>query len=62
MKIQVYQGRITANVITDSQNNRLSRYYMLSFTMRLQKFSGKQPEQQQMGPGIGRPGMGHSGF
>jgi len=25
--------------------------------MRLQKFSGKQPEQQQMGPGM-RPGGG----
>ena len=53
---------VTGNVITDSQSNRLSRYFMLSFTMRLQKFSGKQPEQQQMRPGMGRPGMGHGGF
>jgi len=53
---------VTGNVITDSQSNRLSRYYMLSFTMRLQKFSGKQPEQQQMRPRMGRPGMSHSGF
>ena len=56
---------VTGNVITDSQSNRLSRYVMLSFTMRIQKFSGKQPEQQQMGPGMynrdGRPGGGPSG-
>jgi hypothetical protein len=52
---------VTGNVITDSQSNRLSRYFMLSFTMRLQKFSGKQPEQQQMGPGM-RPGMGGPGM
>ena len=48
---------VTGNVITDSQSNRLSRYVMLSFTMRIQKFSGKQPEQQQPTPGM-RPGMG----
>lgn len=53
---------VTGNVITDSQSNRLSRYFMLSFTMRLQKFSGKQPEQQQMGPGGYRPGMGRPGM
>ncbi len=54
---------VTGNVITDSQSNRLSRYVMLSFTMRIQKFSGKQPEQQQpMGPGMyNRSGSGHSG-
>ena len=40
---------VTGNVITDSQSNRLSRYFMLSFTMRIQKFSGTQPQQQ--GPG-----------
>lgn len=44
---------VTGNIITDSQSNRLSRYVMLSFTMRLQKFSGKQPQQQMMmGPGM----------
>lgn len=47
---------VSANAITDSQSNRLSRYFMLSFTMRIQKFSGKQPEQQIMGPGM-RPGI-----
>ncbi|MEJ7778116.1 MAG: TonB-dependent receptor [Daejeonella sp.] len=38
--------QVTGNVITDSQSNRLSRYFMLSFTMRLQKFSSRQPQQQ----------------
>ena len=47
--------QVTGNVITDSQNNRLSRCFMLSFTMRIQKFSGKQPEQQQ-GPVFRSPG------
>jgi hypothetical protein len=31
---------VTANSIVDSRSNRLSRYFMLSFTMRLQKFNG----------------------
>jgi len=58
---------VSGNVITDSQSNRLSRYFMLSFTIRLQKFSGKQPEQQQTSPGgyrpgMSRPGMNHGGF
>ncbi|MHB1176765.1 MAG: outer membrane beta-barrel protein, partial [Daejeonella sp.] len=48
--------QVTGNVITDSQSNRLSRYFMLSFTMRLQKFSGSQPQQQD--PGFRGPG-GH---
>ncbi|MGB4774660.1 MAG: outer membrane beta-barrel protein [Daejeonella sp.] len=46
---------VTANSITDSRNNRLSRYFMLSFTMKLQKFTGVQPTQQQM-PGERRGG------
>jgi hypothetical protein len=51
---------VTGNVITDSQSNRLSRYVMLSFTMRLQKFIGKQQQpQQMMGPGMyNRSGSG----
>lgn len=58
--------QVTGNVITDSQNNRLSRYFMLSFTMRIQKFSGKQPEQQQRpdfrGPGGPRTPGGEGGM
>ncbi|MGI4803753.1 MAG: outer membrane beta-barrel protein, partial [Janthinobacterium lividum] len=34
---------VTANSITDSRNNRLGRYYLLSFTYRIQKFAGKRP-------------------
>lgn len=37
--------QVSANTITDSQSNRLSRYFMLTFTMRIQKFSGRQPQQ-----------------
>jgi len=40
-----------ANSITDSRVNRLTQYFMLSFTYRLQRFSGQQsgaqPSQQQ---------------
>ena len=31
---------------TENRNNQLSRYLMLSFTMRLQKFNGNQTPQQ----------------
>lgn len=34
---------VTANSITDSRNNRLGRYYLLSFTYRIQKFAGRKP-------------------
>lgn len=46
--------QVAGNVITDSQSNRLSRYFMLSFTMRMQKFSGRQSQQQE--PDFRRPG------
>ncbi|MGV8877957.1 MAG: outer membrane beta-barrel protein [Sphingobacteriaceae bacterium] len=32
---------VSANAITDTRTNRLSRYFLLSFTMRIQKFAGK---------------------
>ncbi len=35
---------VTANAITDSRSNRLSRYFMLSLNMRLQKFNGQQTQ------------------
>lgn len=57
--------QVTGNVITDSQSNRLSRYFMLSFTMRLQKFSGQRPQQQEpgfRGPGGDRRGGGGPGM
>ena len=43
---------ITANSINDSRSNRLSRYFMLSFTMRLQSFAGKPTQMPGRGGGI----------
>jgi hypothetical protein len=44
--------------ITQTNANRLGRYYLLSFTYRFQKMSGKRPE---MGPGRGPGGPGGGG-
>lgn len=48
--------QINGNAIIDSRVNRLTRYFMLTFTYRLMKFKG----QQSSGQGIdtGRPGQG----
>ena len=47
---------VTDFLITDSQTNRLARYFMLTFTFKLQKFSGINPlEGSNMGPGGMRP-------
>jgi hypothetical protein len=35
---------VSANAITDTQTNRLARYFMLTFTYRLQKFQGQRPQ------------------
>ncbi|HWD90274.1 MAG TPA: TonB-dependent receptor [Mucilaginibacter sp.] len=35
----------TASSLTESRVNRLSRYYLATFTLRLQKFAGKAPTQ-----------------
>ncbi len=43
---------VSANYITDSRTNRLTRYFMATFTYRLQKFAGGA----QQGPGF--RGMG----
>jgi len=49
------------NYINQSNVNRLGRYYMLTFTLRLQKFAGKSPMQGGPGgPGF-RPGGGGPG-
>ncbi len=50
----------TASTI-QSQSNKLSRYFLLSFTLRLQKFSGQAPQMQTPGRdmiNIKRDGMG----
>ncbi|PJJ83419.1 outer membrane beta-barrel protein [Mucilaginibacter auburnensis] len=46
--------------VTQTQTNRLGRYFMLSFSLRLQKFAGKAPSQPEndfrRGRGEGGPG------
>jgi len=67
-----YSSTTTASSITQSSVNRLARYYLLTFTLRLQKFAGKAPAQDirgdrprgdrggERGPG-GGPGGGFGG-
>ena len=52
-----YTSTQTANAITQSNVNRLGRYYLLTFTLRLQKFAGARPNMGPGGPGFrGGPG------
>ncbi|XHR94229.1 hypothetical protein ACFJIV_28740 [Mucilaginibacter sp. UC70_90] len=60
-----YTSVVNGNITTQSTVNRLGRYYLLTFTLRLQKFAGKAPAQQPGqrrfnrdggGPGGGGPG------
>lgn len=48
-------NRSVGAVLTDSQTNRLARYFMLTFTFRLQKFALGAPEQENRFPGGMRP-------
>lgn len=50
-----YTSTQNGNFVTQTNVNRLGRYYLLTFTLRLQKMAGKAP---QMGPG----GPGRGGF
>lgn len=52
---QTNVNRTVGEILTDSRTNRLARYFMLTFTFKLQKFSGVNPFQQQQGPGGMRP-------
>ena len=45
---------VTANSINDTRSNRLARYAMLTFSLKLQKFNG----QQMPNTGMQMPGMG----
>ncbi len=47
----------SSSYITQTQSNRLGRYYLLTFTLRLQKFAGKRPTPGD-GPGNFRGPMG----
>lgn len=49
---------VSGNQIIDTRTNRLGRYFMLSFTMRLQQFAGRQGRN---GGGGGRGGRGGGG-
>jgi hypothetical protein len=60
-------------IVTQTNVNRLGRYYLATFTYRLQKFAGKAPSQNDRqrrgyggpgggGPGGGPPGGGGPGF
>lgn len=42
------------SIVTQSNVNRLGRYYLLTFTLRLQKFAGKSPQQGGQGGGFRR--------
>ena len=55
-----YSSTQNGSYITQTNVNRLGRYYLLTFTYRFQKMSGKRPE---MGPGrgFGPPGGGPGG-
>ena len=51
-------NRTVGDILTDSQTNRLARYFMLTFTFKLQKFSGINPMEGQGGRGgFRRPRM-----
>lgn len=48
----------TDNLISDTRTNRLGRYFMLTFTFKLQKFSGMAPSiDNGMPPGMRMPRM-----
>lgn len=48
-------NRTVGDILTDSRTNRLARYFMLTFTFKLQKFSGINPIEERSFPGGMRP-------
>ncbi len=40
---------VNGSSIVDTRSNRLTRYFMCTFTWRIQKFTGKQPQNRVMG-------------
>lgn len=48
---------VTGSAITDTRSNRLGRYFLLSFVLRLNKFSGQMQQGMQMGIPGGGSGM-----
>ena len=56
-----FSSSTTASSITETHVNRLARYYLATFTLRLQKFAGKAPTQNPDGRGFRRNGGGPGG-
>ncbi|MCR8559945.1 TonB-dependent receptor family protein [Mucilaginibacter sp. BJC16-A38] len=52
---------VSGNQIIDTRTNRLGRYFMLTFTLRLQKFAGSQPKGGRGGGGRRGGGFGGGG-
>ncbi|WP_165852045.1 outer membrane beta-barrel protein [Mucilaginibacter terrenus] len=55
-----YTTTSSGSYITQTNSNKLGRYFMLTFTLRLQKFAGSRPSGPggMGGPGPGGPGPG----
>lgn len=53
-----YTSTQNGSFITQTNTNRLGRYYLLTFTYRLQKIAGKKPSMGPGGPGDGGPPHG----
>ncbi|MBD1366988.1 outer membrane beta-barrel protein [Mucilaginibacter sp. ZT4R22] len=58
-----YTTTSSGSFITQTNANRLGRYFLLTFTLRLQKFAGARPSGPggPGGPGMGGPGPGGPG-
>ena len=56
-----FSSTSTPSSFTETHVNRLSRYYLATFTLRLQKFAGKAPTQNNPGRGFRRGGDGGGG-
>jgi hypothetical protein len=56
-----FSSSTTASSITETHVNRLARYYLATFTLRLQKFAGKAPTQGPGTRGFRRDGGGGPG-
>ena len=57
-----YTSTQSGSYVTQTNSNRLGRYYLLTFTLKLQKFAGKRPTMGGPGgPGGPPPGGGPGG-
>lgn len=56
-----FTSTTSASSITETHVNRLARYYLATFTLRLQKFAGKAPTQDPGMRGFRRDGGGPGG-